>query len=371
MNFLPARNMEQPGGIDPMRDAHVIDKKNIEHIRYFFNRRNAVYFCEMSRQAGIEAVRSRRVCLIAALMSLACAVRPLFAEAPVYAVAPKNARAAVVARASSFMGSPYVTGGADSSGFDCSGLVFRAYKDALGASLPRTVRALYAYCEPIGRGELQEGDLVFFDTTGGLSHVGIYAGEGRFVHSASEGRETGVIESALSEGYWSRTYSCAGRLLPPAEYLGLWLTASLGPSFGAADFFRGVRGSIGASFRLFGIEPGIELRPSWDASLGVVRVPAVLSIGIDGKLKAFVGPALTLGSPCLDGRAYVPSGGLLATAGIEYTMTRFRLAGLSLALSAELEYDRYLAGPGERSSLGLDAEARVRAGLGLSVRWGI
>jgi probable lipoprotein NlpC len=325
----------------------------------------------MRRQAVHEAPRQRRACIITALLSLACTAWPLFAEAPVYAVAPKNARSAIVSRAFGYIGSPYVTGGEDSSGFDCSGLVFRVYRDALGASLPRTVRALYSYCEPIGRDELQEGDLVFFDTTGGLSHVGICAGEGRFVHSASEGRETGVIESALSESYWSRTYSCAGRLLPPAEYLGLRLTASLGPSFGAADFFRGVRGSIGASFRLFGIEPGIELRPSWDGSLGVVRVPAVLSIGIDGKLKAYFGPALTLGSPRLDGRAYEPSGGLLATAGVEYTMIRFRLAGLSLALAAELEYDRYLAGPGERPSFGLDAEARVRAGLALGVRWGI
>lgn len=325
----------------------------------------------MCRPAVPAALRPRLTRIFAALLSLAWAAAPLFSEAPVYAVAPRNARAAVVARAFGYAGSPYVTGGADSSGFDCSGLVFRVYKDALGASLPRTVRALYSYCEPIGRDELQEGDLVFFDTTGGLSHVGIYSGEGRFVHAASEGRDTGVIESALSEGYWSRTYSCAGRLLPPAEYLGLRLTASLGPSFGAADFFRGVRGSFGASFRLFGIEPGIELRPSWDGSLGVVRVPAVLSIGIDGRLKAYVGPALTLGSPRLDGRSYEPSGGLLATAGIEYTMTRFRLAGLSLALAAELEYDRYLSGPGERPSLGLDAEARVRAGLGLSVRWGV
>jgi probable lipoprotein NlpC len=210
----------------------------------------------MFRRATIESIFSRRASIMTALLSLACAALPILAEAPVYAVAPKNARAAVVSRAFGYSGSPYVTGGSDSSGFDCSGLVFRVYKDALGASLPRTVRALYAYCEPIGRDDLQEGDLVFFDTTGGLSHVGIYSGEGRFVHSASEGRETGVIESALSEGYWSRTYSCAGRVLPPAEYLGLMMTASLGPSFGAADFFRGVRGSIGASFRLFGSSRG-------------------------------------------------------------------------------------------------------------------
>jgi probable lipoprotein NlpC len=304
-------------------------------------------------------------------LTFAVAAVPAAAEAPLYSGAPKSARSAIVARAYGYRGVPYVYGRADSSGFDCSGLVYRVFKDELDVSLPRTVDGLHDYCEPIRRDELQAGDLVFFDTTGGFSHVGIYTGEDRFVHSASYGRSTGVMESALGESYWARTYVAAGRLLPRTENLGIILTASLGPSFGAYDFFRGVRGSFGAAYRVLGIEAGIELRPSWDSSLEVLRVPAVLSIDIDRKLKAYVGPALTLGSPSLDGRAYEPSGGLLATAGIEYTMFRFRVAGLSFGLAAELEYDRYLAGSGEGTSVGLDAEARLRAGLGLSLRWGI
>jgi len=322
----------------------------------------------MVRSERRVSSRARRVSVVLALAVVA--VRAA-AEAPLYASAPRNARAAIVAAAYGYRGAPYVHGGADSAGFDCSGLVFRVYKDALDATLPRTVGTLYTFCEAIGRDRLQPGDLVFFDTTGGLSHVGIYAGEGRFVHSASEGQSTGVIESALGESYWARTFVCAGRLIPPAEYLGIILTASLGPSFGAYDILRGIRGSIGAAYRLWGVEAGIELRPSWDASLEVVRVPAVLSIAIDRRIKAYIGPALTLGSPSLDGRAYEPSGGLLATAGIEYTMLRFRVAGLSFGLAAELEYDRYLASPEEPASVGLDVEARVRAGFALSLRWGI
>jgi len=314
----------------------------------------------------------RRVALYGiAAVALACAAAAAQAEAPLFAAAPRRARSAVVARAYGYRGSPYVSGGVEASGFDCSGLVSRVYRDALGASLPRTVKALYSYCERLGRDELEPGDLVFFDTTGSLSHVGIFSGEGRFVHAASEGRETGVIESALSEGYWARTYAGAGKILPPADYLGIILTASLGPSFGASDFLRGVRGSFGASYRILGLEPGIELRPAWDGSLGVVRVPAVLSLGIDRRLKAYAGPALTFGTPLLAGRAYESSGGLLATAGIEYTMLRFRVAGISFGLAAELEYDRYLAGAGERPSFGLDAQARIRAGIGLGLRWGI
>jgi hypothetical protein len=325
----------------------------------------------MIRVAIYDIIRAERTARVAAAIALAIAAAGALAEAPLYAAAPKGVRSAVVARAYGYRGSPYVSGGVDSSGFDCSGLVFRVYKDALGESLPRTVRALYSYSERIDRDDLEPGDLVFFDTTGSLSHVGIFSGEGRFVHAASEGRETGVIESALAEDYWTRTYAGAGRLLPPAKYLGIVMTASLGPSLGASDFFRGIRGSIGASFRILGLEPGFELRPSWDGSLGVVRVPAVLSIGIDRRLKAYAGPAITLGSPRLDGRAYEPSGGLLATAGIEYTMLRFRIAGLSFGLTAELEYDRYVAGSGDGSSVGLDAAARIRAGIGLGLRWGI
>jgi probable lipoprotein NlpC len=325
----------------------------------------------MGLSAFSGAVRAGRTVRLVAAAALACAAGAAQAEAPLFAAAPKRARSAVVALAYGYRGSPYVSGGVDASGFDCSGLVFKSYKDALGASLPRTAAALYSYSERIGRGELEPGDLVFFDTTGGISHVGIFSGEGKFIHSASEGRETGVIESALSEAYWARTYAGAGRILPPMEYLGIILTASLGPSLGASDFLRGVRGSIGASFRILGLEPGIELRPAWDGSLGIVRVPAVLSLGIDRRLKAYAGPAITLGSPRLDGRAYESSGGLLATAGIEYTMLRFRVAGISFVLAAELEYDRYLAGAGEDPSFGLDAEARIRAGIGLGVRWGI
>ncbi len=327
-------------------------------------------YMDMERRAhrGVRGRRLRRAALALALAAISAAGA---AEAPHLVAAPAKARTKIIAAAFRYRGAPYVYGGTDSSGFDCSGFVFRVFKDALDLALPRSAKDQYAYCEPIGRTALQPGDLVFFDTTGGISHVGIYTGDGNFIHSPSEGSETGVTESSLEESYWSRTFVKAGRVIPPADSLGIVMTASIGPSFGAYDLIRGARGSLGAAYPVLGLEVGLELRPSWDSSLGVLRVPAVLAIDIDRRLKAYAGPALTIGSPSLGDRAYLPSGGFLATAGIEYTFHRFRLAGLSFGLSAELEYDRYLPGPDEPNSVGLDAEMRLRAGLGLSVRWGV
>jgi hypothetical protein len=254
---------------------------------------------------------------------------------------------------------------------DCSGLVYRVYREATGASLPRTVAALHAWCEPLDRAALQPGDLVFFNTSGPLAHVGIYVGEGRFIHAASEGSETGVTEDSLDAPYWRKAWAGAGRVLPPAEYLGILLSASLGPTFGASQALRGLSASAMVSYRLLGLELGLEFRPSWDSALGVARLPLALSLGLDRELRFFVGPALTIGAPALDGtpaRSYSPGGGLAATAGAVWTPIRFKAAGFDWGLYAEIEYDRYLPGPAPEAAPDLDA--CLRAGAGLRLRWG-
>jgi probable lipoprotein NlpC len=292
------------------------------------------------------------------------------AEAPVPVALPKKARGKIVDVALSFAGTPYAYGGADAAGFDCSGLVYRVFLQSVGAILPRTALEQYAFREPIDVSKLQPGDLLFFNTTGPISHVGIYEGDGRFIHAVSEGPKQGVIESSLSESYWSKAFAGAGRIIPPAEYLGLLFSASLGPSLGTEDFLRGLRGSFGVAYRLLGVEAGIELRPEYDATLGDFRFPVVLALGVDKRLKVFAGPALTLGSPDLGGtRSYEAQGGLLATAGIEYTPLRFRVGGMDLGLTGELVYNRYVSAA--TSDLAKDAAARIRAGIGLSMRWGI
>ena len=127
-----------------------------------------------------------------------------------------DARRKVLDAAMKHLGTPYRLGGKDSRGFDCSGFVYASFRDALGVSLPRTSRCLYAWTERIPDNRAQPGDLLFFRTTGTnrITHVAIYIGDSRFIHSASVGRRTGVIITHMSEGSWTRNFAGAGRAFP-------------------------------------------------------------------------------------------------------------------------------------------------------------
>lgn len=310
-----------------------------------------------------------------ALVSLALALgfaAAAFAEAPVLVAAPKKARASLVEKARRYLGTPYLYGGSSAKGMDCSGLVYRVYLDTFGvaplSSMPRTARDLFAFVEPLERKDLQPGDLVFFDTTGKLSHVGLYEGEGRFIHAASDGPDTGVIESSLSESYWSKHYAGCGRIIPPAEYLGIAVSAALGPSVGMDPLFRGMALDFRASYRILGLEAGLALRPSWDSGLGVVRLPLVLTLSLDRRLSFFAGPALTLGNPNLavDGTttAFEAQGDFLATIGAVWKPFSFRMGGQDFYMYTEVVYDRYVSLAGIK-----DLDAQLRAGAGIGMRW--
>ena len=119
----------------------------------------------------------------------------------------------VLIRAISLVGTPYVWGGnTPESGFDCSGLVNYVFRDMLDVRLPRTSRELFTLQGPrIAPGQLAGGDLVFFGSGGGVSHVGIYVGEGRFVHAPNSG---GTVRLDRLDGSWWRDhYTGARRLL--------------------------------------------------------------------------------------------------------------------------------------------------------------
>jgi len=116
-------------------------------------------------------------------------------------------------RAISLVGTPYRYGGnTPEGGFDCSGLVNYVYRDMLDLSLPRTSRELAALQgPPIAPTRLASGDLVFFGQGDVISHVGIYVGEGRFVHAPSTG---GTVRLDRLDGpWWREHYSGARRLL--------------------------------------------------------------------------------------------------------------------------------------------------------------
>jgi cell wall-associated NlpC family hydrolase len=120
---------------------------------------------------------------------------------------------AVLMRAISLVGTPYLYGGnTPQTGFDCSGLVNYVYSDMLDLRLPRTSTALAAYQGPrIPPQQLTAADLVFFGSGGRVFHVGIYVGNGRFVHAPSSG---GTVRLDHLDGpYWREHYSGAKRVL--------------------------------------------------------------------------------------------------------------------------------------------------------------
>lgn len=130
-------------------------------------------------------------------------------------VAPSNPAAsnAVLMRALGLVGTPYRYGGnTPESGFDCSGLVTYVYHDMLALNLPRTSKELAAVQGPkIDPEQLAAGDLVFFGDRGNVWHVGIYVGEGRFVHAPSTG---GTVRlDFLNGAYWRDHYTGAKRVL--------------------------------------------------------------------------------------------------------------------------------------------------------------
>ncbi|MFE4714609.1 C40 family peptidase [Paenibacillus sp. NPDC056722] len=113
------------------------------------------------------------------------------------------------------LGTSYKTGGTSTAGFDCSGFTTYVYK-SIGISLPRTSQSQYNAGTSISRSQMRPGDLVFFNTLGnGVSHVGIFVGNGKFAQSSSS---HGVIISSLSEKYWADRYIGAKRIMSTTAY---------------------------------------------------------------------------------------------------------------------------------------------------------
>ncbi|XTZ36684.1 C40 family peptidase [Salmonella enterica] len=116
------------------------------------------------------------------------------------------------------IGRPYRWGGTSpKTGFDCSGLVYYAYKDLVKFRIPRTANEMYHLRDaaPVKVAELESGDLVFFRTQGrgSADHVGVYVGNGKFIQSPRSGQDIQV--TSLSEDYWQRHYVGARRVMTP------------------------------------------------------------------------------------------------------------------------------------------------------------
>lgn len=128
--------------------------------------------------------------------------------------APPDASAAarVVRLATSLQGKPYRYGGTTPAGFDCSGFVQYVFREAAGIKLPRTSRSQFGAARRVPRGNEEPSDLLFFDINGrGISHVGIYLGQGRFVHAPSSGGEVKISNG--NDSYWRSRFRGVGRVL--------------------------------------------------------------------------------------------------------------------------------------------------------------
>ena len=120
--------------------------------------------------------------------------------------------AQILSKAQSYLGTSYVYGGASPSGFDCSGFVYYVY-GTFGISVGRTPAAQASAGTQVDKASLQVGDIVLFAGTGGsgITHAGIYAGNGQFIHSPNS-RST-VSYSDLNSGYWSEHFYCGIRVV--------------------------------------------------------------------------------------------------------------------------------------------------------------
>lgn len=117
-----------------------------------------------------------------------------------------------VEQALALLGTPYRLGGTNRAGIDCSGLIGLVFRHE-GFSLPRTAAEQFRIGSPVELAELRAGDLVFFANTykRGISHVGLYIGDGKFVHA--ENRRRGVVITSLNDNYYRSRFAGGRRLI--------------------------------------------------------------------------------------------------------------------------------------------------------------
>jgi len=162
-----------------------------------------------SRRAFLHAA----IAVIAALSLAGCAGSAAVGTKPGAVSSAKQESASVAERAAAIalqqVGVTYRYGGASPAGFDCSGLVHYAYREA-GRKVPRTTGQLWDSAGTVPYRDLQVGDLLFFRFDGKMSHVGIYVGDEQFVHAPSTGKRVSV--DSLDAEFYRRALMRGGRV---------------------------------------------------------------------------------------------------------------------------------------------------------------
>jgi len=356
-----------------------------------------------------------------------------------YALAPKTTaspeekarvyadiRQRVIETAKKYEGVPYRYGGMTANGLDCSGFLSLVFREALNVALPRSASSLYSWVEKIPLEKAQPGDFLFFktDSSGKITHVGLYLGEDRFIHAASTGPKTGVIYSSLDEKYWATSYVGAGRAFPEtaarikvdsnlmaesssaggkgnkgssgantntnagarkpasskqgsrdAQLLAGIAFAPIWNGFIVdGDLFRGFTSqlSINADIYPLGLRMifGFELRPEYDGGLGVFRLPATLSFGPNDKIRVFAGPVFSYGDASLSikGNRRYYSGGTswFGTAGITLAPFVIRTSAGQIAPYAEAAWQSYYS---DNADVNVAADLSASFRFSTGIRW--
>ena len=285
----------------------------------------------------------------------------------------KEKRAKIVNYAKEFIGVPYVYGGMDKTGTDCSGLIYTVARESIQLQLPRTVSALYGYAKIIPDNQKEPGDILFFKTVGDkISHAGIYVGNNQFIHAASDGPNTGVILSSLKESYWEQHYYAVGQILPPTNVI-TGITPSNNSSIGSSvsnstnsysdfisklkfdvamfynwNFFYGnqfllnsrgfsIQGNLSYARSVLSLGVGVELR--YDDKIGVLQIPLTLSLGLSENLRFYAGPIITLGDAVVPGKdKNIKPSFFPGIFGISWQSNALDLSGFKLSFVQDISY---------------------------------
>lgn len=242
-------------------------------------------------------------------------------------------RNAIVEECKKYIGTPYLYGGLTKDGIDCSGFVFTTIRDSTGIQLPRTVKALYSFVRIIPEDKKQKGDLVFFKTVESrISHVGVYIGNNQFIHSVSDGPNTGVIVSSLKENYWKTKYAGAGTYFPvelntSESYIAsdkksentvsyteskkktntFNLDASIFMNWNlfTTDQFlfniRGVTLQVHGVYNKWKLHPGFGIDFKYEPKMNIFQIPMYFSLSPKDFLRIYAGTVFTFGNPVLIG----------------------------------------------------------------------
>ena len=305
-------------------------------------------------------------------------------------------RNAIVEECKEYIGTPYLYGGLTKDGIDCSGFVFTTVRDSAGIQLPRTVKALYSFVSIIPDSKKQKGDLVFFKTVESkISHVGIYIGKDQFIHSVSDGPNTGVIVSSLKENYWKTRYAGVGTFFPVEyEETDTYIASNdtnansdsnssatsnskkktstfsadssifMNWNFLTTDEFlfnvRGVTLQVHGVYNKWELHPGVGMDFKYEPKMKIFQIPMYLSLSPKDFFRIYAGVVFTFGKPVLiDSGEKIKSSIFPGILGVSWQTPSIQVGKTELKFVQDISYTIF----NKTNNFALSFEDSIVAGL--------